>query len=209
MRKPGPAAQSFLSASQARQPASLGDRLLRSSTARDATAHHNYPKRKAMSDPTERFSASTAGPQLSGRGVRASDADRYATVEVLQDAIARGLLTLGEGSERMSTAFATVYVKDLEPITADLPKRPSENKVLGWRAVLLLVFEQLQTTFRTSMTGWRRPATLAAALLLFLLFIAFGMAFAHLMTDNGGGPGYGPGGPGYGPGYGHGSFHRP
>ena len=46
----------------------------------------------------------------SARRVRASDADRLATVERLQDAVARGLLTPDEGSERMADAFAAVFL---------------------------------------------------------------------------------------------------
>jgi hypothetical protein len=52
--------------------------------------------------------------------VRASDDDRAATVRVLQDAVARGLLTAEEGGERMAAAFAAVHLRDLPPLTADL-----------------------------------------------------------------------------------------
>jgi hypothetical protein len=56
------------------------------------------------------------GPRL-----RASDAERLATVELLEDAVARGLLTPEEGSDRMATAFAARHRDELPAVTADLP----------------------------------------------------------------------------------------
>jgi hypothetical protein len=47
--------------------------------------------------------------------MRASDMDRHTTVLVLQDAIARGLLTPDEGGERIAVAFAAVHLPDLTP----------------------------------------------------------------------------------------------
>lgn len=144
-----------------------------------------------MPDPTDRATAAVADPQLAGQPMRASDADRHATVQQLQDAIARGLLTPAEGSDRMGTAFAAVHLEDLEPITADLPRSTSHSKSKGWRPLLLMVLEQLQSSLRGAITGRRRSAQLGAALLLVLLLITGGLVFAHLFLDNGGGPGHG------------------
>ena len=59
-------------------------------------------------------SAATSAPRM-----RASDADRLATVERLQDAVARGLLTPDEGSERLADAFAAVHLTALDPLPED------------------------------------------------------------------------------------------
>src|SRR5690349_20878213 len=53
--------------------------------------------------------------------VRASDAEREATVAQLRDAAAEGRLTLDEFSQRVETAYAARTHDALEPLTADLP----------------------------------------------------------------------------------------
>jgi hypothetical protein len=53
--------------------------------------------------------------------LRASDAERTATVDLLQDAMARGLLTHEESDERMAAAFDAHYRDELPPLSADLP----------------------------------------------------------------------------------------
>jgi hypothetical protein len=76
---------------------------------------------------------------------RASDAEREAVVMVLHDAVARGLLTLAEGEERMGAAYATRFRDDLAGFTADLPPGPPPVPVApGWRALLLLTWLQLR-----------------------------------------------------------------
>ena len=143
-----------------------------------------------MPNPTDRVPATTADPRLTDPRMRAADADRHATVHELQDAIACGLLTPVEGSDRMSAAFAAVHLADLEPITADLPKGPANNgRPVGWRPLLLMVLEQLQSSLRGAITGRRRPVQLGAALLLVFVLISCGLTFAHLLLDGGGGPG--------------------
>src|SRR3712207_9472054 len=67
--------------------------------------------------------------------MRASDAYRLATVEHLQDSVARGLLTPDEGSERMADAFAAVHRTDLDPLTEDLPSASPEPTAPGWRSL--------------------------------------------------------------------------
>ncbi len=76
---------------------------------------------------------------------RASDAEREAVVMVLHDAVARGLLTLAEGEERVAAAYATRFRDDLARFTADLPPGPPRAPVApGWRALLLLTWFQLR-----------------------------------------------------------------
>ena len=107
--------------------------------------------------------------------VRASDADRHAVVAVLHDAVARGLLTLTEGDERMAAAYSARFVRDLPPLTADLPPTaPPAPVAPGWRALLVLAWLQL----RTALAGlsWRRVRArprlaIAIAAVLALLFV--------------------------------------
>ena len=56
--------------------------------------------------------------------VRASDAERDATVERLREAAAEGRLTLEELTDRIETAAGAVMRSDLVPLTADLPAAP-------------------------------------------------------------------------------------
>ena len=63
--------------------------------------------------------------------MRASDADRLATVMMLQDAMARGQLNPDEASERMAWAFAAVHRRDLDPLTADLAPAPARRRPAG------------------------------------------------------------------------------
>ena len=66
-----------------------------------------------MSD--ARWSESGAGD------LRASDADRDRTAEVLREAAAEGRLDLTEFEKRLERTFAAKTYSDLVPITADLP----------------------------------------------------------------------------------------
>jgi hypothetical protein len=77
---------------------------------------------------------------------RASDADREAVVRVLHDAVARGLLSLEEGDERVAAAYDARFLKDLPLLTADLPPAPAPAPVApGWRALAVLAWLQLRT----------------------------------------------------------------
>src|SRR6478752_9912954 len=98
---------------------------------------------------------------------RASDADRHSTALLLQDAMARGLLTPEEGDERMAAAFAAVHQRDLSPLTADLPPvKASSNPKAGWRVLLLVFFEQFKSFFVRRETGRLKPSRVAVAFLL-------------------------------------------
>jgi len=128
---------------------------------------------------------------------RAADSDRQATVHRLQEAVARGQLTFDEAGERMSAAWGTRYLAELEPLTADLPAAPASPVTApGWTALARLALAQLRATLATAFPGGMRSArarlALAATLLGLLAFFILAGAAAHALFD-GGGPGFGPG----------------
>ncbi|MGR6966291.1 DUF1707 SHOCT-like domain-containing protein [Geodermatophilus sp. URMC 61] len=132
--------------------------------------------------------AATSAPRM-----RASDADRLATVELLQDAVARGLLTPDEGSERMADAFAAVHLTDLDPLTEDLPPAPPERTAPGWRSLGTLTVEQVRASLTTA-TGRLRGARLAVVLLAASLFFVLAGALGGVALSDSGGGGGGDGG---------------
>jgi hypothetical protein len=121
-----------------------------------------------------------AGPsgEQSAAGFRASDADREAVVRTLHDAVVKGLLTMEECDERVAAAYATRFLRELPPLTADLPPAaPPAPVAPGWRALLVMAWLQM----RTALAGlsWRsvraRPRlAIATAAILALLFVAAG-----------------------------------
>jgi Domain of unknown function (DUF1707)/Cell wall-active antibiotics response 4TMS YvqF len=69
---------------------------------------------------------SSGGLERPGRpvppsGMRASDADREAVVEVLREAVTHGRLTFDEFEERTAQAYAAKTFGELAPLTTDLP----------------------------------------------------------------------------------------
>jgi hypothetical protein len=112
--------------------------------------------------------------------LRASDADREVVVQALLDAIARGLLTLQEGDERVAAAYTARFQDELPPLTADLPPIPSSAPVApGWRTLAVLAWLQLRTAVGGLWRGTRgvfrsrpRLAVAAVALLALLSLIA-------------------------------------
>ena len=131
-------------------------------------------------------STATTGPRM-----RASDADRLATVEHLQDAVARGLLTPDEGSERMADAFAAIHLTDLDPLTEDLPPAPPERTAPGWRSLGILAVEQVRASLTTAGTGRVGVARVAVVLLVALLFLVLVGALGGVaLSDSGGGGGW-------------------
>jgi hypothetical protein len=106
--------------------------------------------------------------------IRASDAERAATVEVLKDAVAQGLLEPDEGSERMATAFATRFRDELPAIMADLP--PLTIPVLatppGWRHIGSAVAVQLRhEAHATRVAGVRSQRLLVTVLVAVLVAV--------------------------------------
>jgi hypothetical protein len=128
------------------------------------------------------------------RRMRASDADRLATVKHLQDAVASGLLTPDEGSERMADAFAAVHLSDLDPLTEDLPPAPPERTAPGWRSLGTLAVEQVRASLTTAATGRLRAARVAFVLLVASFFLVLVGALSGVaLSDSGGGGGGGGG----------------
>jgi hypothetical protein len=63
-------------------------------------------------------------PPPVGPPVRATDRDRDATIDVLQESYATGRLTADEHAARVGQAMAARTYADLDRLTADLPRRP-------------------------------------------------------------------------------------
>src|SRR3954470_6075045 len=60
-------------------------------------------------------------PRVPRMDVRASDAERDATVDRLREAAAEGRLTLEELTDRIEAAAGAVMRSELAPLTRDLP----------------------------------------------------------------------------------------
>jgi hypothetical protein len=110
-------------------------------------------------------------PGESRARLRASDANRAATVQTLQEAVGHGLLTYEEGSDRMAAAFAARFRDELPRLTADLPAVAAATQPPGWRRLGTMLTEQLRHEARlTRAAGLRsRRAAVAAVLLLILV----------------------------------------
>jgi Domain of unknown function (DUF1707) len=131
-------------------------------------------------DPTGSFQRhAVPGPQPIR--LRASDADRHATVTVLQDATARGLLSHDEGGERMAAAWAARFQDELPVLTADLPApRVEPTASPGWRQLSSLTVAQVRTTAGDLATGgWRSRQTVVLIALLVLIGLVVGVAALH------------------------------
>lgn len=59
-------------------------------------------------------------------GLRASDAEREDTAEVLRAAASEGRITLAELEDRVAACYAARLREELAPLVADLPPMPSE-----------------------------------------------------------------------------------
>ena len=66
--------------------------------------------------------------------LRASDADRQAAVERLEQALAEGRITAEEFRQRTEGAYAATTTAALRPLLADLPDQPVPTEVVGRRA---------------------------------------------------------------------------
>jgi hypothetical protein len=123
-----------------------------------------------------------AGPsgEQSAAGFRASDADREAVVRTLHDAVVRGLLTIDECDERVAAAYAARFLRDLPPLTADLPPAaPPVPVAPGWRALLVMAWLQLRTALAgLSWRGVRARPRLAIATAAVLAVLVVGAATA-------------------------------
>jgi len=124
-----------------------------------------------MTAPTD--TGSTAQPG-SGPRLRASDAQREATVHQLHEAVGLGLLSVEEGHERTAAAYGAKYVDELPTLTEDLPDpRPVPP---GWRAVASTAALQARASVLGAST-WadadpkRRRVVLLTAILATLLLV--------------------------------------
>jgi hypothetical protein len=128
--------------------------------------------------------------------LRASDADREAVVGTLLDGIARGLLTLEEGDERVAAAYAARFLDELPRLTADLPPAPASAPVApGWRALAALAWLQVRTAvaglWRSTRRAVRSRPRFAVAVVVLLALLSVMAATAAGGADHGGYGGYG------------------
>jgi hypothetical protein len=122
-------------------------------------------------------SATSQADATSPVRVRASDADRNVTVELLQDAITRGLLTHDEGGARMAAAFAATYRDELPPLTADLPPAaPAPRAAAGWSALGAALVAQLRHEVRATRAAGIRSKRFVITALVTLCLIALVVA---------------------------------
>ena len=151
-------------------------------------ARAGVPGVVAMTSGTTQDQDPRTGPRL-----RASDAERRATVEVLQDAVARGLLTPEEGSDRMATAFAARHRDELPSLTADLPARTPAvpAPAAGWRALAAALVVQLrQEVTATLAAGVRSRRALVTAAVGLVLAAVLVSLVVHGLWDGGPGDGF-------------------
>lgn len=131
----------------------------------------------------------TAVPAPAAGPFRASDADRHRTVEVLQDAVGRGLLSTDEGGERMAAAYAARYLHELPALTADLPPAPVPAPAPpGWGPLAGLAVLQARSGLSALTADGlrsRRVLAMAAGLLVVLLtMLALAVAGLHLLIPD-------------------------
>jgi hypothetical protein len=128
--------------------------------------------------------------------VRASDADRDTTVDLLQDAITRGLLTHDEGGERMAVAFAATYRDELPALTADLPPvAPPPRAASGWLTLWAMLVAQLRYEARATRAAGVRSKRFVVTALVAVCLLA--LVLAGIIGAFDGGPGFDGGGRGF------------
>ena len=127
--------------------------------------------------------------------MRASDAERAVTVDVLRDAVARGLLNPDEGSERMAAAFAATYRDELPALTVDLPPfvdaTPARTSAPGWRLLAATLVAQLRhELIATRAAGVRSRRFLVSTLVAVVLFAVLAGLVVHGLWDGDHGEGF-------------------
>ena len=97
-----------------------------------------------MIDSTRHDSADalTTVPDVASSSVRASHAERAATVERLHTALGEGRLELDETEQRVAAAYGSSYRSDLLPLLADLPAAEPRGLRAGWAQVWQKVVRQ-------------------------------------------------------------------
>ncbi|WP_448624308.1 DUF1707 SHOCT-like domain-containing protein [Geodermatophilus sp. URMC 64] len=119
-----------------------------------------------------------------GPRIRASDADRTATVAVLHDAVSRGLLTAEEGGDRMAAALEARFLDELPALTSDLPPAAAPTAP-GWRAVGSMLATQVRTELQGGLRSRRVAVAALAAVLLLVLLVTLGGLAVHGLVDGG------------------------
>jgi Domain of unknown function (DUF1707) len=133
----------------------------------------------------------TAG---TGTRFRASDVQREAVVHRIHDAVAQGMLTIDEGHQRTTAAFAARYVDELPALTADLPDPAPVAP--GWRAIASTAVLQGRTsllgagTWADADRGRRRAVLITGVLVALLLVIMLTAAATAGAADLGGWDGH-------------------
>jgi Domain of unknown function (DUF1707) len=146
-----------------------------------------------MTPAVEDDSGGPSHPADADQPTRASNADRFATTRILQDAVSQGLLTPDEGSERIAVALAAVYRHDLDSLVADLPAVGARGRAPGWRALGTMTVEQVRSSLSMPNASRLSPARIAITVLVVaLLLLLVGYVVAELFFDGRGGRG--PGG---------------
>ena len=107
--------------------------------------------------------------------MRAGDKDRQRVVEQLGKHFGEGRLTVEEFDERVIRAHASVYLDDLPPLTADLPRdpephrRPTRSPVRVPTGVLLLLLAMLLSWSIVAAVVYGAPPFFAVLLLFLVL----------------------------------------
>lgn len=129
----------------------------------------------------------TPDPAAPVVAMRASDSDRMATVLVIQDGIARGLLTTAEGEERIVAAFGTVHRSGLAPLTADLPPADRPRRLGSWSDLSALALGWVLFALNAIARLPRRIRIIGAVLigLVFFLLLLADLGFDHSDDERG------------------------
>jgi hypothetical protein len=99
----------------------------------DSTRHHSADALATAAD-------------MAPASVRASHAERAATVERLHAALGEGRLELHETEERVATAYRSSYRSDLLPLLADLPAAEPQGLRAGWAQAWQAILKQAWVT---------------------------------------------------------------
>jgi len=130
------------------------------------------------------------GPGAAVPRARASDAERAETAGTVQDAVARGLLTHDEGSERMAAAFAARFRDELPGLTADLPPAaaPPRPSPPGWPQLGSLLVAQVRHEASAARAGGLQSRRVLVAALVTVLLVGFLVSVAGLALAGLSGP---------------------
>ncbi len=99
-----------------------------------------------------------AGDPTTASSLRASDAERTATVERLHGALGAGRLDLAETDDRVAAAYAARYRHELTPLLADLPTTEvTFGEAPSWAALWALAVWRMRMFVFADARGAARP----------------------------------------------------